>query len=266
MAGNRDIVLGMRESVAGLLREYGANQQKLQQQRMGRMAALAPAKGTAAVGGDGTTLPASLLPEVLLMYRDGLSDSQFDTALAVEYDAIKQVRAYGTLAPAVRQDVVSTNTIACFPYRFTSKRANPRPGRPAGLRGRWRAVVQAARHVRGGPEEPQHALLPRQRQAQAQVRERPPCGIWMCRTRYFELLHDSAAPCTERTTCCAVFTHSAFVSLVLTNPAVPHAPQPRRTYRVVFCVFLCVAHCAQSATERCPPVPLTPRSVLLSST
>lgn len=96
VAGNRDIVLGMRESVAGLLREYGANQQKLQQQRMGRMAAFAPAKGTAAAAGDGTTLPASLLPEVLLMYRDGLSDSQFDTALAVEYDAIKQVRAYGT--------------------------------------------------------------------------------------------------------------------------------------------------------------------------
>ncbi|PNH00258.1 Protein argonaute 5, partial [Tetrabaena socialis] len=70
-AGNRDVVVGMRESAAELLRHYAA------------AASGAPAP-------PGPPLPAGSLPEVLLVYRDGVADSMFDTVLAEEYTAIKQ--------------------------------------------------------------------------------------------------------------------------------------------------------------------------------
>lgn len=73
MAGNRDIVVSMRESVRRLLLQYGL-----------------PQGGAVAAGGP---RPSSELPEVVLMYRDGLSESQFDRALAEEFTAIVQVGA-----------------------------------------------------------------------------------------------------------------------------------------------------------------------------
>eukprot|EP00198_Chlamydomonas_reinhardtii_P005504 XP_001694840.1 argonaute-like protein [Chlamydomonas reinhardtii] len=73
VAGNRDIVVSMRESVRRLLLQYGL-----------------PQGGAVAAGGP---RPSSELPEVVLMYRDGLSESQFDRALAEEFTAIVQACA-----------------------------------------------------------------------------------------------------------------------------------------------------------------------------
>ncbi|KAG2423208.1 hypothetical protein HXX76_015466 [Chlamydomonas incerta] len=113
VAGNRDIVVSMRESVRRLLLQYGVPQ--------GKEAAAAPR-------------PVSELPEVLLMYRDGLSESQFDAALAEEFTAIVQActDAGGpSYRPRISFVVVQkSHNTRFFPTsnEFTHKSGNVLPG------------------------------------------------------------------------------------------------------------------------------------------
>ncbi|KAG2443017.1 hypothetical protein HYH02_009433 [Chlamydomonas schloesseri] len=120
VTGNRDIVVGMRESVARLLLQYG------------RPPGAAP--GAAAAATVTAPRPASELPEVLLMYRDGLSESQFDMALAVEYEAIKQacvdVGGPGYRPPITFVVVQKSHNTRFFPIssELTHKSGNVLPG------------------------------------------------------------------------------------------------------------------------------------------
>ncbi|KXZ41112.1 hypothetical protein GPECTOR_780g959 [Gonium pectorale] len=107
VSGNRDVILGMRDSVAALLTQYAAAQAA--QPKAGAGARVGAGAGTASSGPPPVPLPAAVLPEVLLVYRDGVSDSMFDTVLAVEHSAIKQAcRDVGGpgYAPAVTLVVV----------------------------------------------------------------------------------------------------------------------------------------------------------------
>lgn len=64
------------------LRHYGRQQQAT-------AASTAGPKGAAQEGRAGVA--AALLPEAILMFRDGISQSQFEAALANEFTAIKEV-------------------------------------------------------------------------------------------------------------------------------------------------------------------------------
>ncbi|KAG2499777.1 hypothetical protein HYH03_002074 [Edaphochlamys debaryana] len=119
--GGRDLILGMRESAGQLLRAYAA----AAQQQPGAPRA---ADGAAA------PIPASRLPEVLLMCRDGVSDSMFDAVLAYEFTAIKQACADvggPGYRPAVTFAVIQkTHNTRFFPAspQDADRSGNVRPG------------------------------------------------------------------------------------------------------------------------------------------